>query len=60
MVAAMVTLLLGMSLFALGFLADRVEPAASWQSQVLSRLALRDPFGFQLLHDFRSAQFAGC
>jgi ABC-2 type transport system permease protein len=47
MVAAMVTLLLGMSLFALGFLADRVEPAASWQSQVLSRLAL-----FDQMHDF--------
>jgi len=41
-VAAMVTFALGVSLFALGFLADRVEPGASWQSQVLSHLALFD------------------
>ena len=41
-VAAMVTLALGVSLFALGFLADQVEPGASWQSQVLSHLALFD------------------
>jgi ABC-2 type transport system permease protein len=47
MVAAMVTLMLGVSLFALGFLADQVEAAASWQSQVLSRLAL-----FDQMHDF--------
>ncbi len=41
-VAAIVTLLLSASLFALGYLADLVEPGASWQSQVLSHLALFD------------------
>ncbi len=41
-VAAMVTLALGVSLFALGYLADSVEAGASWQSQVLSHLALFD------------------
>jgi len=47
MVAAMVTLALGVSLYLLGYLADQVEPAATWQSQVLSRLAL-----FDQMHDF--------
>lgn len=41
-VAAMVTLALGVSLFALGFLADQVEPGSSWQTQALAHLALFD------------------
>ena len=47
MVAAMVTMALGVSLFALGYLADQVEPGASWQTQVLSHFAL-----FDQMHDF--------
>ena len=46
-VAAIVTLMMGASLFALGWLADQIEPGASWQSQVLSHLAL-----FDQMHDF--------
>jgi ABC-2 type transport system permease protein len=46
-VAAIVTLLLGFSFFALGYLADRVPPGETWQSEVLSRLAL-----FDQMHDF--------
>jgi len=42
MVAAIVTLAGGVSLYALGYLAEQVEPGASWQSQVLSYLALFD------------------
>jgi ABC-2 type transport system permease protein len=42
MVAAMVTLAGGVSFFALGYLAEQVEAGASWQSQVLSHLALFD------------------
>jgi ABC-2 type transport system permease protein len=47
MVAAMVTLALGVSLYLLGYFADQVEAGASWQSRVLSRLAL-----FDQMHDF--------
>ena len=47
MVAAMVTLLMGVSLFALGWLADQVEAGDSWQSQVLGHLAL-----FDQMHSF--------
>ena len=42
MVAAIVTLAGGVSLSALGYLAEQIEPGASWQSQVLSYLALFD------------------
>jgi ABC-2 type transport system permease protein len=41
-VAAMVTLALGVSLFALAFLADQADPGASWQAQTLGYLALFD------------------
>jgi ABC-2 type transport system permease protein len=47
MVAAMVTLVLGVSLFALGFLADQIPAAAHWPAQVLGRFAL-----FDQMHDF--------
>lgn len=46
-VAAIVTLALGVSLFSLGYLADQAETGASWQSQVLGYLAL-----FEQMHDF--------
>lgn len=42
MMAAMVTLLFGVSLFAVAYLADQIQPAAAWQSQVLSRFQLFD------------------
>ncbi len=42
MVAAMVTLVLGVSLFALGFLADRTTAASSWSAQVLDYFAMFD------------------
>ncbi len=47
MVAAMVTLLLGVTLFALGFLAEQIPIAAQWQAQVLGYFAL-----FQQMQDF--------
>jgi len=47
MAAAMISLVLGVSLFALGFLAEAVPVAAQWQSQILSRFGL-----FQQMHDF--------
>jgi len=46
-VAAMVTLVLGVSLFALGFLAERIPVALHWQSNALSHFAL-----FEQMHDF--------
>jgi ABC-2 type transport system permease protein len=47
MVAAMVTLMLGVSLLALGYLADQIPADAPWQAQILSRFAL-----FDQMHDF--------
>lgn len=47
MVAAMVTLVLGVTLFSLGFLADQIPATGHWPAQVLSRFAL-----FQQMHDF--------
>ncbi|MCU0783524.1 MAG: ABC transporter permease [Verrucomicrobia bacterium] len=47
MVAAMVTLMLGVSLFALGYLADKIPADAPWLAQMLSRFAL-----FDQMHDF--------
>jgi ABC-2 type transport system permease protein len=47
MVAAMVTLVLGVSLFALGFLGDRVTAAGYGAAQVLGYFAL-----FDQMHDF--------
>ncbi len=46
-VAAMLGLAFGASLFMIGFLADQSLPATSWQAQVLARLDL-----FQQMHDF--------
>lgn len=40
MAAAMVSFVLGVSLFSLGFLADAIETPTQWQSQVLSYFAL--------------------
>lgn len=47
MVAAMVTFVLGVTLFALGFLAEQIPAPERWQSQVLNCFAL-----FQQMHDF--------
>lgn len=47
MVAAMLTLVLSVSLFALAFLADRTSALGSWPAQVLSYFAL-----FDQMHDF--------
>jgi ABC-2 type transport system permease protein len=47
MVAAMVTLVLGVSVFALGFWADRVSADGDWPAQVLGYFAL-----FDQMHDF--------
>ncbi len=47
MVAAMVTLALGVSFFALAFVADKVPADAPWQAQMLSRFAL-----FDQMHEF--------
>jgi len=47
MVAAMVTLLMGVSLYGGGYLAEHIPAAAQWQSQVLSHFAL-----FKQMHDF--------
>jgi ABC-2 type transport system permease protein len=46
-VAAMIGLVLGVSLFLLAFLADRFADAASWQAQVLACFTL-----FDQMHDF--------
>jgi ABC-2 type transport system permease protein len=46
-VAAMLALMLGVSLFALAYLADKIPANAPWQLQVLSRFAL-----FDQMHDF--------
>jgi len=42
MVAAMISFVLGMTLFSLGFLAKTISVAAQWQSQVLSYFGLFD------------------
>ncbi len=47
MVAAMVSLVLGTSLVSLAFVAEQVTTTATWQTQLLSRLAL-----FSQMHDF--------
>ncbi len=47
MVAAMLTLVLGVSLFALGFLAERTPVAGNWAALVLGYFAL-----FEQMHDF--------
>ncbi len=47
MVAAMVTLVLGVSLFALGFLADRLSAGGYWPAQVLGYFTV-----FDQMHDF--------
>jgi ABC-2 type transport system permease protein len=47
MVAAIVTLLMGMSLYAVGYLAEHVPAAAQWDSQVVGHFAL-----FKQMHDF--------
>ena len=46
-VAAMFAFVLGVSLFALGYIADPAHASASWQAEVLSRFAL-----FDQMHDF--------
>jgi ABC-2 type transport system permease protein len=46
-VAAMLTLMLGVSVFALGYLARDAGATASWQAQLLSRFAF-----FEQMHDF--------
>lgn len=45
--AAMISFVLGVSLFSLGFLAEAIPVAAQWQSQVLSCFNL-----FEQMHDF--------
>jgi len=47
MVAAMVTLAMGVSLFALAFLADKVPAGAPWHAHIMSRFAL-----FDQMHEF--------
>ena len=47
MAAAMISFVLGVSLFALGFLAEAIPVVAQWQSQVLSYFGL-----FEQMHDF--------
>lgn len=47
MVAAMVSLVLGTSLVALGFVAEQVNVTSAWQSQLLGHFAL-----FSQMHDF--------
>lgn len=46
-VAAILTLVLGVSVFALGYLARDAEAALTWQSQLLGRFAF-----FEQMHDF--------
>jgi len=45
--AAMISFVLGVSLFSLGFLADALSTTAHWQSQLLSYFGL-----FEQMHDF--------
>lgn len=47
MTAAMISFVLGVSLFALGFLAKAIPMDAHWQSQVISHFGL-----FEQMHDF--------
>ena len=47
MAAAMISFVLGVSLFALGFLAEAVPTVSHWQSEVISYFAL-----FEQMHDF--------
>jgi ABC-2 type transport system permease protein len=47
MTAAIISFVLGVSLFALGFLAEAIPVTAQWQSQALSYFAL-----FEQMHDF--------
>jgi ABC-2 type transport system permease protein len=47
MAAAMISFVLGVTLFSLGFLAEALPPTAQWQSQVLSYFGL-----FEQMHDF--------
>ena len=47
MAAAMISFVLGMSLFSLGFLAEAISAAAQWKTQVLSHFAL-----FEQMNDF--------
>jgi ABC-2 type transport system permease protein len=47
MTAAMVSFVLGVSLFAMGFLAEGIPIASRWQSQVISYFGL-----FEQMHDF--------
>jgi ABC-2 type transport system permease protein len=46
-IAAMITLVLGVSVFALGYMARDAEAIPSWQAQVLARFAF-----FEQMHDF--------
>jgi gliding motility-associated transport system permease protein len=45
MTAAMISFVLGVSLFSLGFLAEAIPATAQWQSQVLSYFGLFDQMG---------------
>jgi ABC-2 type transport system permease protein len=47
MVAAMVALLMGASLYAVAYLAEHIPAAAQWQAEVVSHFAL-----FKQMHDF--------
>jgi len=47
MAAAMIAFVLGVSLFALGFLAEALPATAQWQAQVISHFGL-----FEQMHDF--------
>jgi len=47
MAAAMISFVLGVSLFSIGFLAEAIPVAAQWQSQVLSYFGL-----FEQMHNF--------
>jgi ABC-2 type transport system permease protein len=47
MAAAIISFVLGVSLFSLGFLAEAIPVAAQWQSQALSYFGL-----FEQMHDF--------
>jgi ABC-2 type transport system permease protein len=47
MAAAMISFVIGVSLFSLGFLAEAIPVTAHWQSQVLSYFGL-----FEQMHDF--------
>ena len=47
MAAAMISFVLGVSLFSLGFLAEALPATAQWQTQVLSYFGL-----FEQMHDF--------